>query len=367
MENPDDRILKTRIWLKEQFQEYYKGLDSVYTPENIQQREFGFGSFSKKIAVRHRSFNDERELLDYMKKEAPAHVNHSTARYKFPDTDMPNKERLGTDLIFDIDVGDLNLPCAKEHGEKWVCEKCFEALKNETLKLRDFLSDDFGFDEKEMIINFSGSRGYHLRIQNEKILELDENDRKEITNYLSFEINMDEFVKEIDGRIRGPRPQEGGLRGRVARTVISEIVGDEKIGDKEGVVGQIKEGNWGAFPRGYGLKKISGYAKNAALKIPVDSKVTTDLTHLIRLPETLHGGSGMLAKIVKNLESFDPTKECFVFGEEETIMRVVREVPVFTAKDREFGPYKEGIQGVPRFIAVFLGCKEFAVMEKKAG
>lgn len=364
MENPENEILKTRIWLKERFQEYYKNLDSIYVPENIHQREFGFGSFSKKIAVRHRSFKDTRELLDYAKKEAPAHINHSTARYRFPETDMINKERLGTDLIFDIDAGDLNLACSKEHGKDWICENCFEALKDETLKLRDFLSDDFGFDKKEMVINFSGSRGYHLRIQNEKVLELDENTRKEITNYLSFEIKMDEFVREIDGRIYGPRPREGGLRGRIARTAIDEIEKDERIPDKDMVIKQIIEGNWGAFPKGYGLKKISEYARNAALKIPVDSKVTTDLTHLIRLPESLHGGSGLLAKIVRNLDSFDPMKECFVFGDEEINLKILKRVPAFTAKDREFGPFKEGGQEAPKFIAVFLGCKGFSVVDE---
>ena len=364
MENPESRILKTRIWLKERFREYYKNVDIIYVPENIHQREFGFGSFSKKIAVRHRGFKDKRGLLDYIKNEAPAHVNHSTARYRFPETDMANKERLGTDLIFDIDVGDLNLACAREHGEGWICENCFQTLKNETLKLRDLLSDDFGFDKKGMVINFSGSRGYHLRIQNEEVLELDEKARREITNYLSFEIKMEDLIKEVSGRIYGPRPREGGLRGRVARTVIDEIEKDERIPDKEGVIEQITEGNWGAFPRGYGLKKISEYARNAALKIPVDSKVTTDLTHLIRLPESLHGGSGLLAKIIRDLDSFDPMKECFVFGDEEINLRILKKVPEFTAKDQKFGPFSEGKQKVPRFVAVFLGCKGFGVVDE---
>ncbi|MBN2517499.1 MAG: DNA primase catalytic subunit PriS [Candidatus Altiarchaeota archaeon] len=367
MENLEKEVLKTRIWLKERFQDYYKGSKLAYMPENIHQREFGFGSFSKKIAVRHRGFKDEKDLQEYVRKEAPAHVNHSTARYRFPATEMADKEHLGTDLIFDIDVGDLNLPCSKEHGPNWVCETCFEALKKEIIKLKDFLMEDFGFGAGEMTINFSGSRGYHLRIQNGKVLSLDEKARKEITNYLSFEVDIGEFIKDIDGRIRGPLPGEGGLRGRIARTVINEISGDDRITEKKSVIEQIKEGNWGAFPRGYGLKRIGEYAKNSAVRIPVDSKVTTDLSHLIRLPETLHGGSGLLAKVVDDLDSFEPMGECFVFGAEETKVEIMNAVPEFMARGERTGPFDKGGRKVPLFIAVFLACKGFATInEKKA-
>jgi DNA primase small subunit len=351
-----NQILQTRIWIKGLYRDYYARVSKLTAPEAVDQREFGFGSFSKKIAVRHRSFEDEGKLLEYIKKEAPAHVNHSTARYEFPAVeDMRTKGHLGTDLIFDIDVGDLELK--HDHEKDWVCEDCFDALKTEAQKLTDFLTDDFGFSEGELSVNFSGSRGYHVRIKNDKLLCLDENARKEICSYLSLDLDLKELIFERSGMIYGPKPDQHGLRGRIARTVIENIKKSE-MPNREHLAKQIEDGNWGAFPKGYGLKKIMDYAKNAAVKIPVDSKVTTDLTHMIRMPDTLHGGSSMLAKTVLNLDGFNPLNECFVFGEEDTDVEFIRKTPQLIAKGQSFGPFEKGKARLPQFLAAYYGAKE---------
>lgn len=358
----DNRILETRIWLKGLFQQYYSGVDGLTVPEAVDRREFGFGSFGKKITVRHRSFKDERELLDYVKGEAPAHVNHSTARYEFPDNpEMKEKNREGTDLIFDIDVGDLELE--HDHDPKWVCEDCFAALKEEARKLSEFLTDDFGFKESELSVNFSGSRGYHVRIRNEKVLGLDDKARKEICSYLSLEMDLNELIFERDGMIFGPRPDQHGLKGRIARTVLESVEASD-LANREQVAAQIRQGNWGAFPKGYGLKRILKYAKGAAVKIPVDSKVTTDLTHMIRMPDTLHGGSTLLAKTVGDLDGFNPLNECFVMGDEEVEVEFIKETPQMMAKEQTFGPFKERRAKLPTFLAAYLGAKERCVIVK---
>lgn len=356
-----NEILQTRIWLKGLLQDYYAKEPKVAFPEAVHQREFGFGSFSKKIAIRHRAFNDEQDLMEYLKKEAPAHVNHSTARYEFPDNEkMEEKMRKGTDLIFDIDVGDLKLK--HDHDDKWVCEECFEALKEEARKLREFLTDDFGFKEDELTVNFSGSRGYHVRIKNEHVVQLGETARKEICSYLSLDMDMSELIFERQGMIFGPKPDQHGLKGRIARTVV-ENVKTSDMQNRDNVVVQIKKGNWGAFPKGYGLKKILGYAKDAAVKIPVDSKVTTDLTHMIRMADTIHGGSSLISKTVDNLDSFDPMKECFVMSDAEREMEFIKETPQLVAKDQTFGPFKKGPAKIPIFLAAYLGAKERCVVK----
>jgi len=356
----ENEILQTRIWLKGLFQDYYSRLNKLTVPEAVHQREFGFGSFAKKIAVRHRGFKDDKELLAYVKREAPAHINHSTARYEFPaEEDMKDKNRLGTDLIFDIDIGDLNLK--HNHEDGWVCGECFAALKGEAQKLMTFMTDDFGFEAKELSVNFSGSRGYHVRIKRDDLLSLGEGSRKEICSYLSLDIDLEELIYERDGMIFGPKPDQHGLRGRVAKTVIDSVSGI-KGGAK--IVEQIKNGNWGAFPKGYGLKRIMDYAKNAAVKIPVDSKVTTDLTHMIRMPDTLHGGSSLIAKTVTNLDGFDPMKECFVFGSESVDVSFIKATPKLIAKEQKFGPFKEGKSRLPIYLAAYLGAKERCVIVK---
>jgi DNA primase small subunit len=361
-ESIESRTLQTKLWLKGLFEDYYASQPKINFPEAVGQREFGFGSFAKKIAIRHRAFKDEKELMRYIIKEAPAHINHSTARYEFPASEeMRDKGRIGTDLIFDIDVGDLNLK--HDHEDGWVCEACFEALKGEARKLVEFLTDDFGFSEKELSVNFSGSRGYHVRIRNDKILALDDKARKEICSYLSLDMDLSELIYEREGMIFGPRPDQHGLKGRIAKTVIASIEGSG-IDRKEQIIGQIRHGNWGAFPKGFGLKRVMEYAKGAAVKIPVDSKVTTDLTHMIRMPDTLHGGSSLVAKTVNKLEKFDPMEECFVFGDKEIEVEFVKATPKLTAKGQEFGPFKEGKIKLPEYLAAYLGAKERCVIVK---
>jgi DNA primase small subunit len=354
--------LQTRIWLKGLLEDHYSGINNLTSPESVDQREFGFGSFARKITIRHRAFGNEKELLHYIKKEAPAHVNHSTARYRFPDHEkMESKERLGTDLIFDIDVGDLELN--HDHAKDWVCEKCFAALKEEAQKLVDFMTDDFGFSEKELTANFSGSRGYHVRLKSDKLLELGENARKEICSYLSLDMDLSELIYERGGMIFGPKPEQHGLKGRVANTMIKTVQSSD-MPNRENVIEQIKEGNWGAFPKGYGVKKILKWAKAAAVKIPVDSKVTTDMTHMIRMPDTIHGGSMMLARTVDNLDGFNPLDKCFVFGDEETEAKFVKKTPSLEARGQTWGPYELGTTKIPKFLAAYYGAKGRCVVTK---
>jgi DNA primase small subunit len=353
----ENEVLQTRIWLKGLLQEYYQRINKLTVPEAVHQREFGFGSFSKKIAIRHRAFKDEVEVLKYLRKEAPAHVNHSLSRYEFPDNpDMQAKMRLATDLIFDIDVGDLNLK--HKHEPKWVCEECFIALKDEARKLMEFLTDDFGFDEKELTVNFSGSRGYHVRVHNDKVIQLGESARKEICSYLSLDMDLTELIFEREKRIFGPKPDQHGLKGRIARTVVERVKSPESdIARKDWVAGQITKGNWGSFPKGYGLKKILNYAKSTAVKIPVDSKVTTDPSHMIRMVDTVHGGSLMLAKTVPNLDAFNPMDDCFVFGESEVNVEFIKETPKLDAKGQTWGPYRLGTTKLPKFLAAYYCAK----------
>ena len=87
---------------------------------------------------------------------------------------MPRKEWLGSELGFDIDANDVPTECKLIHGSGWLCDECLGAVKAETVKLaEDFLMGDFGFSEKEVEINFSGNRGYHVHVRRKGIMQLD--------------------------------------------------------------------------------------------------------------------------------------------------------------------------------------------------
>ena len=100
---------------------------------------------------------------------------------------------------------------------------------------------------------------------------------------------------------------------------------------------------------------VGDFLKKEALDL--DRNVSIDIHRLIRIPTTLHGGTGLLCKEVKNVENFD-VSQSVVFGDEEVKIEVVGEVPRFYLGDY-FGPYN-GIVKVPLFVAVFLVGKEKA-------
>lgn len=351
----ENKVLETRIWLKSLLNEYYQKVEKLSIPPEISKREFGFGSLSKKVTVRHRAFTDAEELLSYLKREAPAHVNHSISRYAFPDNpDINSKVREATDLIFDIDVGDLKLK--HPHDASWVCGDCFFALRQEAQKLLEFLTDDFGFQRKEVSVNFSGSRGYHLRVKNDKVLKVGEEGRKEICGYISLDMDLGTMIVEHGNLVYGPKIEHGGLRGRITRTVIKEVLSSD-MPNKKHIAEQVKRGNWGAFPKFYGIKRIIAFAKKSAVKIPVDSKVTTDPSHMIRMPDTIHGGSMMLARTVDDLDSFDPLNSCFVFGDEDIPVEFIQKTPGIAAKGEDFGPFEKGETKLPKYLAAYFAAK----------
>ncbi len=141
---------------------------------------------------------------------------------------MENKRWIGGDLLFDIDASDLNLPCKKEHISSWVCQKCLEGAKFETAKLvEDFLIPDFGFSEKEISINFSGNRGYHIHVHNDRTFKLDGDARKSISNYITGNnIDLSSFFPTLGRkgvRLDGPKPTDYGWGGKLANGVIKAL------------------------------------------------------------------------------------------------------------------------------------------------
>jgi DNA primase small subunit len=91
-----------------------------------------------------------------------------------------------------------------------------------------------------------------------------------------------------------------------------------------------------------------------------DEPVTTDTKRLIRMPTSLHGGSGMRVQPLelRELHDFDPLTDAVVFG-----MRDVKVDAKFPLKMPMLGSTYEiqkGITTVPEAAAVFLCCRGIA-------
>ncbi|MBT7240973.1 MAG: hypothetical protein HN878_00625, partial [Candidatus Diapherotrites archaeon] len=88
---------------------------------------------------------------------------------------------------------------------------------------------------------------------------------------------------------------------------------------------------------------------------PIDRQTSIDMHKIIRVPQTLHGTTGFLAKtiLVEKLKEFDPHKEAVVFGSER-VRLFIKKAPKFSLKGESFGPYEEEEIELPLFAAIYL-------------
>ncbi len=360
---------------------YYKSRGELRIGK-INEREFGFGTFDKKISHRHMHIKDADHLKKILVEEAPAYVSCSSAYYKYPDArPMERKIWQGSDLVFDLDATDMHLKCDPEHSREWVCKNCFSKVREEALKLvEDFLIPDFGFSEKEIAINFSGNRGYHVRINREDVLPLDANARKEISDYISA--NGLDFVKmfptsEHRGVLRGPKLSDKGWNGKIARNFVNTLAQgpDALIGEfgieksvaktlysKRSLVEMgIKSGNWDMVY----IKKKSEFWKDVVGKQSIaqsdriDKNVTVDPTHLIRVPDTIHGSTGLIAKRISSiseLADYDPMTRCIAFKKGE-LKVLLENVPKFEMNGEVFGPFQKQETSLPVYAGLYIFLK----------
>ncbi len=361
---------------------------NAYFPDRIDEREFGVGDLERKIAYRHMQFKSNDEFRKYMIANAPPYVSCSSAYYHFPaGRPMSVKGWIGSELIFDLDANDMHLDCQKVHGNSWVCDNCMENVKAETLKLiEDFLIPDFGFSEKEIKVNFSGNRGYHVHVNSEAIMRLDTDSRKEISDYISgHDIDFAQIFREESVRgskirkLVGPRPEEKGWRGKVARKFISimnqgvgslEQTGMEKsiakkLYEKRALVEMgIRNGNWDMVY----IKNKTDFWKSVIEKQAVaqsdriDKNVTNDTGHMIRLAGSIHGGSGLVARKMsayKNMERFDPMKDAIAFKEGH--VKIIADTKnALIMNGMEYGPYSKEEVTIETAPAMYLYLKGLA-------
>ncbi len=381
---------KTKRFIKSKFQDYYRTAE-IHLPPDFTSREWGFILFDEMpefVMRRHKAFGSQGELQDYLAGMVPAHAYYSVAYYEYPNAPkMKEKNWLSADLIFDLDAD--HLPGApKSYADM------LEHVKQESLKLYGFLNNDFGFAEEDIHIVFSGGRGYHFHISTPAVRSLGSAERREIVDYVSstgLEVNRFFGKKEVSGDAGSesaevfvlPSEDEGGWGGRINRYIISYLSritkqddsikilkGFDKIGDVKAKklvkifsdqhkVSLLKQGNMSSLS---GMNKLFEALANQAvseMSASVDEPVTADIKRLIRLPGSLHGGSGMrvVALSISELETFDPLNDAVVFSDESVQLKVIKPFSV-QMKGNEFvvEPGDNTIE-IPEYAAIYLMCR----------
>ncbi len=371
---------KTTEFIKRKFSEHYASVaPEAIAPGDCVAREFGAG-WDKKIDWRHLAFSGAGELKSFLVREAPLYVSYSAAHYEAPAAQpMERKNATAWDLIFDIDAPTVKP--SHEHNDLF-CEKCFEAVRGDTQRLiDDFLVADLGFPEKNVAVNFSGSKGMHVHVSSGEALRLTQDGRKQIAAYVKGPNGAAALLTQYDEKapLRGPSETARGWKRRayhaardfLERASVEDLAdyslrrdrAQRIVSERSVALDRLAEGAWDAIA---GLEKvwpalIGGFI--ARSRVEIDEPVTTDAARLIRLPESLHGGSSLKAKRIdlKKLAEFDPLRDAVAFKSDEKV-RIKTQLELEFEFDDETRVVDAGESEVALGPALFLLCKGKAAL-----
>ncbi|HKR72893.1 MAG TPA: DNA primase small subunit domain-containing protein [Candidatus Nitrosocosmicus sp.] len=371
-----------KIWLQKVFRKHYFNSSSeIELDDYVSEHEFGFRLFDGHVR-RHLNFKNKRELIASIIKFSPSDIFCSPARYQYPSANMDQKGWIGADLIFDIDGKDLELDCARIHNmtfcknckliEKEVhtscsrcnssmvniielpCQNCIKNLKMEVTKLVEVLHDDFGIEQTNINIFFSGNNGFHVHVVDDNFFKSNSMKRSSLTQYLlgrgylidnlGFRIDKSNNITMLPNKVYYNR----GWRARLLNQLHLQLK-NHRIDDKFiRKIAQIKETNK------LGISEIiHNEIQNISVKI--DPNVTIDIHRIFRLAGTINSKSGLLKCRCKNLISFDPFIESCI--REDSLVKINAIVDTKTIFNGTSYKIKTGINNIPEFVAVYLVSK----------
>ena len=390
-------------FIKQRFSKYYAATE-VPAPLELVQREFGVIT-ERGGMWRHLGFRDHKEMQNFLRKQVPIHAYHSSTYYNKPNArTMDEKGWLGADLVFDLDADHL------EGAENLTFEEMLAEVKKEFKKLLDsYLLGDFGFDERDILIVFSGGRGYHAHVRDKRVLQLNSHERREIVDFITTpHLDIDHLVireifdsKEFQGHASGKYiyrlypVDTPGWKGKVTYSVISfvnrteEMEMDEILGELMKFKGigntlakQIYKSLYPGKSGTRGIDKIrdelnleafsSDKVRNSFINYIVkemsvelggetDEPVTSDIKRLIRLPGTLHGKSSLrvIPMNLDELNNFEPLRDAVWDGFTGDAVKVIPNADAeIKLRNEHFKIFKSKEIELPEYAALHFICQK---------
>ncbi|MFC6952811.1 DNA primase small subunit PriS [Halorubellus litoreus] len=392
---------RTVAYLRGAFKRHYEATE-VSPPPAPNEREWGYIPWTAQAQttmVRHRSWLDVGNLGRFLTEERPQHVYFSAAQYRDPSANsMSRKDWQGTDLVFDLDADHLPGVDPEETTYREMLATCKDAL----LDLLDVLEDDFGFEDTTVV--FSGGRGYHVHVRDDGVHELGRGDRREIVEYVLAEgLDLDALLaRELVDGIGLENPTEkrtlsttGGWGKRVHDRLLALVdevramddhedklerlqaydgIGEgsaEKLVDVfDANYDQIAQGNVEVHGRFLTLARQVAAETFDAESAPIDEPVTTDINRLIRLPGSLHGGTGLMVERIPRdaVADFEPLEDAIspVFGDEsDGALAIEVTEPVTVELGDDTFTLEAGAATVPEYVGVFAMARGHAEIAKQ--
>ena len=378
---------RTREYLKGRFGDHYRRT-AVSPPPAANEREWGYITWSEggTTMVRHHSHLDlvgGGDLGDFLAGERPRHVYFSAGRYDDPGAEsMGRKGWRGSDLVFDLDADHLPGVDPETDSYAEMLRECKGALE----RLLDLLESDFAFEDLTVV--FSGGRGYHVHVRDPDVLGLDRTARREVVDYVLGEgVEFEDVVatEAVGGPAGRSSPAQkrtlpaGGWAGRTRRRLdafveellameeddaIERLREFERIGEGKATAAlnaarnnreELARGNVDVHSAVFSVARQLFEEVLAEESAPIDEPVTTDVNRLIRLPGSLHGGTGLEVQRIDraDVSEFDPLVDAVpeTFADND-IAVYVRE-PTTVELGGESFRLSEGVHSVPEYAGVF--------------
>ncbi|MEM0196932.1 MAG: DNA primase small subunit domain-containing protein [Sulfolobales archaeon] len=260
-------------FVRELFSRYYR-LAPIKLPKDLNLREFAFQLLDTDSYIRHLSFTSESELRAYLVINTPKQAYYSTAKYSNPSApDYSEAGWQGSEIMFDIDADKLPGCETQVLVEKVevVTAECIEIAKNALKRLLHILEEHIGFSKDELMVYFSGNRGFHVVITSDdpEWLTLESIHRLELVDYVAARgLDLRRILRGTIKRgfhVAPPTPRDGGWRSLIASYYGGEV--DDKAVE--------------------------------SIAVAVDPLVTQDISRLIRIPNSLNGKTGLVASLIK--------------------------------------------------------------------
>lgn len=350
-----EKTYKGKKGYNDLIKEHYSNTKLIL-PDKLPRREIAF-SFDEGFD-RYQYFESEGELREaIISKSNPPHgVYASTAKYLDPHD---CKDLIEVNLIFDLDKSTENFEDRFEH---------LDYVRNLTKRLIDHFLFDLGIQKEEIKIEFSGNKGFHLRIEGNKYTDLGVIERRQILDYVQAKnlskplIYRDEklnyhgwgrigvyFIEELlkDTSVENMRKYFSKNQAKKVSTALQDPETIEEL--KAGRLGVLKSVNL----TGACMK----FHKN--LTDIIDRKPTVDKRRILRVTGSLHGKSGLVSTELEyeDLEMTEMIIDKIIERAGTDLVTV--ELDNDTEIDFPFvNTIKKGTHKVPRYQALYILAKK---------
>ncbi|KAJ7600693.1 hypothetical protein C8J56DRAFT_14989 [Mycena floridula] len=328
------------------FQSIFSWLNHQHNPTKLfTNREFAF-TLPGDVYLRYNSFNDWKELKKQVCQLNPTRFEIGpvySARPRDKKTVRPAAfTPLQRELVFDIDMTDYD-PVRTCCSEAAICKRCWAFISAAVRVIDVAIREQFGY--RHLLWVYSGRRGIHLWISDKEAMDLTDDQRRAMVNWLTVIPPGKEQGKKLNVRI-GSRALAPSLKEALdyLAVIFTDLILEDQdcFGSEEGYetliqlipdtkVQQALRSKWAEDPDRSSTDKwrdlkdqIKKTEKGSSQRLlltaamediilqytypRLDAEVSKHRNHLLKAPFCIHPKTGRVCVPVDaaDIESFDP-------------------------------------------------------------